>query len=455
MTTSTPTSTEPLHRTRAAAILRRLSPLRRVLYCVALVMLREDDGGQGRHIDPAAPDAPPLTESRWTASHVQAVHSPTMAVFRDMRRRPGGATIREDVLAELAECHRTSTEVALARCLGWEPDSLVEWEAAPRDTPDGIADFYDSTQSWAYGLQWYCYLQTSGTGYPKSVVVADRLDRREGTRLLDFGSGTGVTGQLFAALGYEVTLADVARPLLDFARWRLERCGVDADYVHLPAELPVDRVEVVTALDVMAHVPPEQLRSTVEGLHRTLRTGGLFITGYVVRREAPTNAWHLYSDDLPLRWEVAGRLPHRRADRRDGVDLPRPPTPPGSGESWLGCTSPVRRLEPSAGSVAASPGSPSSPSTASPDGETAFAQARRRRLSGLVSCAQRISRHSAAITPMIGRIGHGEIRPAFATTAVTWSGPAPEAARRSPADPATHRGPLCAVSRSRGRAAGR
>ncbi|WP_345412845.1 class I SAM-dependent methyltransferase [Pseudonocardia xishanensis] len=243
--------------------------------------------------------------------------SPTMKVFRDALRPVVGGSEREGVLDDLARHFGMSTDEALARCLDWESASLEEWEAAPRDNTAQIMEFYDSATSWAFDLSWYNYLQVNGIGYPKSVIVADRLQLRPGTRVLDYGSGVGVTAQLFAGLGCEVTLADVAKPLLDFARRRLTARGVEASYIHLPQALPEAGFDVVTALDVMAHVPPEELRRTVEAIHAALRPGGLFVTGFDVRRRSRRNAWHLFDDDLPLRWEIA-RAGFRKAHLIDG-----------------------------------------------------------------------------------------------------------------------------------------
>jgi len=298
-------------RNSARRVLRRLSPLTRMLHRVALVVLREDDRGQGAHIDPEDPELGAPDRQRWTRAHRDAVASLTMESFRDAVRPPGGGRERDGALGDLSDYYDISPDEALQRCLTWEDASLDEWEAAPRDTPGGIAKFYDSVTSWSFDLLWYSYLQCTGHGYPKSVIIADRLHDLRGSRILDLGSGVGVTGQLFAALGCRVTLADVSQPLLDFARWRLERRGTDAEYLHLPAEPAAGAYDLVTALDVMVHVPPSELDETVRRVHRALRPGGLFVTSYDVRRRARNNAWHLYDDDLPLRWAVqrAGLVP--------------------------------------------------------------------------------------------------------------------------------------------------
>ena len=248
-----------------------------------------------------------------------------MALFAAGVRPPAGGTVRAGVIGDLAEYYGLTDAGVVDRCLYWEAASVQEWHSAPRDSPDGLADFYNSTESWAFDLLWYAYVQTEGYGNPKNVMVADALGDAEGHRqLLDFGSGVGVTAQLFAALGYEVTLADVSRPLLDFAQWRLDRRGVKASYVHLPAELPVAHYDVVNALDTLGHVPDAHV--TAGQLHRCLVTGGLLVANYDVRRRSERNAWHLYEDDLPLRWAgAAGRVRADRPAGRDHLDLPGRP----------------------------------------------------------------------------------------------------------------------------------
>lgn len=303
-------------RTQARPALRRLAPVLRLLNRVALVVLREDVGGQGQHFDPEDPTTEAPATARWTAAHRRAVRSLNMSHFRTALRPARGGSERVGVLGDLAEYHELTTPEALERCLHWEDTSVAEWEAAPRDTADGLADFYAVVESWSFDLLWYSYLQSVGYGYPESVIVADRVGMHPGRRgrLLDLGSGAGVTAQLFAALDYDVTLADVSKPLLDFARWRLEQRGVPAQFLHLPAELGDDAFDLVTALDVMVHVPDPA--ETAQRLHRALRPGGLLVANYDVRRRSRHNAWHLYEDDLPLRWAVerAGFEPVRMID---------------------------------------------------------------------------------------------------------------------------------------------
>src|SRR5205814_170927 len=157
--------------------------------------------------------------------------------------------------------------------------------AASPDTPQGLTQFYNSVTSWSFDLLWYAYLQTVGFAPPNHVVVADHLGHPDsGARLLDFGSGVGVTAQLFAALGYDVALADISEPLLAFAQWRLEQRGVKATYLQLPAELLRASYDLITALDTLAHVP--DAGHTAEQLYRATRPGGHLVTNFDVRRRS-------------------------------------------------------------------------------------------------------------------------------------------------------------------------
>jgi len=316
-----------------------VSTLDRFRAKVAGVVLRETEAGQGLHIDPEDPATAPPSTAGWTDAERRAHESPTMGRFADGLRPLTGGTVRDGVIEDLAGYHHLDSAQVVHRCLHWEEDSVAEWKAAPRDTEEGLADFYNTTVSWSFDLLWYAYLQTAGYGYPKHVVIADELPLPEGATVLDFGSGVGVAAQLFAALGYEVSLADVSAPLLEFARWRLEHRAVAATYIQLPAELPDAGYHLITAIDTLAHVPdPVQ---TARQLYRATRPGGYLVTNFDVRKRSDRNAWHLYEDDLPLRWAVesAGFVPRRCVD---GMWVYRAEPASGSRRalSWLRLASP-------------------------------------------------------------------------------------------------------------------
>jgi ubiquinone/menaquinone biosynthesis C-methylase UbiE len=228
--------------------------------------------------------------------------------------------VRASILDDLSIHFGLSPAECVQRCIDWEQWSVQEWHAGRRDSAESLADFYRTTQSWAFDLSWYAYLQSEGMQYPVPVVIARALPasiRARGARHLDFGSGIGDTAQLFARLGFETTLADISTSLLAFARFRLERRGERAEYVDLNELIPGPaNYDFVTAIDTLVHVP--DLPSTARMLHRALKPGGYLFTNFDVRPPTPENAWHLYHDDVPLYWQLqrAGFEPVQNLDRR-------------------------------------------------------------------------------------------------------------------------------------------
>jgi SAM-dependent methyltransferase len=298
---------------------------------IVAVLLREGLDGQGLHVDPEDPATPPSSTAGWSPTRWRAEESANMRLFADSLRPPAGGSVRDGVIGDLAEYFRLDPEQVVHRCLHWEDESVREWLASSQDGPGGLAQFYNSVQSWSFDLAWYSYLQTVGFAYPQHVVIADEVRRPETrARVLDFGSGVGVTAQLFAALGDEVTLADVSAPLLAFARWRLEQRGVKATYIQLPADLPPASYDLITAVDTFAHVPDAE--ETARQLYRATRPGGYLAANFDPRRKSERNAWHLYDDDLPLRWAIerAGYVPLKHIDGNLWIYQARPV----SGAAW-------------------------------------------------------------------------------------------------------------------------
>jgi len=241
-----------------------------------------------------------------------------MVQYRAALALAPGKGIRESVLDDLSSYSGLAPEECVRRCRDWEQWSVLEWSARPRETPADLRDFYLTTASWSFDLLWYAYLQAEGLAYPVSVAAAASLpETAPRGRHLDFGSGVGVTSQMFRGLGYEVDLADVSTSLLQFARWRLERRGIAASYLDLNrCELERDAYDVITAIDTLVHVP--DVGHTFRELHRALKPAGILFANFDVRPPTPENAWHLYSDDLPLRW-VLQRTGFEPIESLDGM----------------------------------------------------------------------------------------------------------------------------------------
>ena len=259
---------------------------------------------QGQHVDPLDPGRPRPDPAAWPPRQQRAFASAEMREYRAALLLPGTADLRASVLDDLSSFFGLAPEECVQRCINWEQWSVEEWQASRRDSPEALAEFYHSLQSWAFDLLWYAYLQAEGYQYPVGVAIAQSLrGNGSGRRHLDFGSGAGTTSQLFQRLGYETDLADISTSLLSFARFRLERRSVSATYIDLNvASPPPGRYDVITAVDTLVYVP--DLPATARMLHRALTPGGLLFANFDVRPKTAENAWHLYDDDLPLRWQL-------------------------------------------------------------------------------------------------------------------------------------------------------
>jgi SAM-dependent methyltransferase len=283
---------------------------------------------QGLHPDPLDPATPPPATQTWPKARRDAFASTEMEWFRSSLRLPGTEGVRAAVLDDLSTFSGLTPDRCVERCRNWESWSAEEWCAADRSDPDGLKNFYRTTESWAFDLLWYAYLQAEGCAYPTSVLALRAVaDQGHGRAHLDFGSGVGVTSQLFARAGYETTLADVSTSLLDFARHRLSRRGEAARFIDLNEEkLQTGRYDVITALDTLTHIP--DLANVTASLHSALRPGGWLVANFDTRPPSPENAAFLYDDDLDPRailhragFAPSGRfgpyVTYRRADPSD------------------------------------------------------------------------------------------------------------------------------------------
>jgi len=98
---------------------------------------------------------------------------------------------------------------------------------------------------------------------------------RPGSRVLDFGCGVGMLLPLLASRGHQLAGTDL--DLRNTARF-LDAFGVAGVRCYTPNELTdlaPGSLDVITALDVLEHVP--QLDETIASLGKLLKPGGIFL----------------------------------------------------------------------------------------------------------------------------------------------------------------------------------
>ncbi len=114
------------------------------------------------------------------------------------------------------------------------------------------------------------------------------------SRVLDVATGAGHTGLFLASLGHQVTLADIAAPMLDRARiTAVERGFAVETQLHAAEEFPNanDTFDLVTCRVAAYHCSsPEKFISESA---RVLKSGGWFllIDGSVQDNEPEAEAW--------------------------------------------------------------------------------------------------------------------------------------------------------------------
>jgi 2-polyprenyl-3-methyl-5-hydroxy-6-metoxy-1,4-benzoquinol methylase len=272
----------------------------------------------GLHADPDAPGAQPPDPSARTRLLQATADGAAFATFGHALRLDG-STARAGVIADLGEYYDLTDDEVVRRCVHWEEWSTEEWQAGERATDDQIAEFYRTTRSWSFDLLWFAYLQAEMYAYPVSAALATVLAESGsgGGRHLDFGSGVGVTSQMFGRLGYESEMADIATSMLDFASFRHRRRDEAVRAIDLNHEsLPTARYDVVTAIDTLVHIP--DVERVLRRLHAAIVPGGRLFANFAVRPRTPENAQFLYDDELPLR-RLIHRVGFQQVRRLDGM----------------------------------------------------------------------------------------------------------------------------------------
>ena len=203
--------------------------------------------------------------------------------------------LRRDAAAEAADYLGLPLSEALALLDGASDRFTDEWKAhVPRSADTRtLAEFYNASQTELFDLlEWHA----TDEGNHRALVCADLLLRRHpGGAVLDYGSGVGTAGIVMADAGFDVTLADVADPLLDFARWRFARRGLKVRTIDLQREAPrTSAYPGVLCFDVLEHIPQPQrvVRRLRDGL---VPGGSLFV--FAPFGLDPRRPMHVVHDD--------------------------------------------------------------------------------------------------------------------------------------------------------------
>jgi 2-polyprenyl-3-methyl-5-hydroxy-6-metoxy-1,4-benzoquinol methylase len=187
---------------------------------------------------------------------------------------PRTGNLRAELTIELSEYLRRPMGVIEAHLADATARFTEEWRARIVDPADerAVARFYNESKTEVFDLaRWHA----DDPIHVRTLMCAEIASRRPGRAFLDYGSGVGSDALVFAAAGFDVTLADIADPLLAFAKWRCERHGVPVRTVDLKRErLPRQRFDAVVCFDVLEHIH-RPLRP-LNAIRRAMTPGALF-----------------------------------------------------------------------------------------------------------------------------------------------------------------------------------
>jgi len=172
-----------------------------------------------------------------------------------------------------------------------------------------VARYYDALMAGVPYSMWVDYLE--------NIFARMQAAPR---RVLDIATGTGTVALLLAQRGYEVTGVDLSRPMLEQARRKGKRMGVDVRFVQADAaalDLPDGSFDAVVCLyDSFNYIiEPHRLLRAFEGAAAALADDGLFVfdlnTVYSFERELFTQESLSPEREVRYRWRSRFE-PHAR-----------------------------------------------------------------------------------------------------------------------------------------------
>ncbi len=197
-------------------------------------------------------------------------------IWTDALILPGEVDLQSSLIFELARYLGKPVEQVKMRCSTAAADLAQVWRNCRPSTHEEIDHFYQQADTYIYDLTWRHTLAIDDDALIQVEALETALSYHA-SNVLDFGSGIGSLGLLLARNGLNVTLADVNPFLINYASWRFDRRGMNAQFIDLRLNpLPLAAFDFISAIDVFEHLSDP--RTTLVRLASSLRPGGvLFI----------------------------------------------------------------------------------------------------------------------------------------------------------------------------------
>ncbi len=207
--------------------------------------------------------------------------------------------LRDEYIADvMAFTSQTYDQVRDRMKLGSEPlkQEWNKWEAEGPMTEARIKAFYKQTTNYIYELaEWH--INEPGKRASDAQLVTD-IKKLGMKNVLDFGGGVGMVAFPMSRAGIDVTLADLDSKSLEFAAFRAKRHNDTLKLWKSDVEpMPPDaKYDVILALDVLEHLPKDELKAAVDKLVKLKHKNTMIVMSAPFGRTA-VHPMHLDADE--------------------------------------------------------------------------------------------------------------------------------------------------------------
>jgi 2-polyprenyl-3-methyl-5-hydroxy-6-metoxy-1,4-benzoquinol methylase len=194
-------------------------------------------------------------------------------------------SLEDNLICELAEYEKLDIQETKQRLAVSKQELNKAWHEKGYRNP---LAFYQNNRWYLYDLTLY---HSNYGPYHDVYGVLNFCIANKLKKILDFGAGIGSSGIIFAKAGLDVTLADVSPILLDYAKWRFVKRGLEANFINLSQEdLPQEAFDVIIATDVFEHLakPNDEIKK----IARALKNGG-YLFFNITETESNTHPMHI------------------------------------------------------------------------------------------------------------------------------------------------------------------
>lgn len=149
-----------------------------------------------------------------------------------------------------------------------------EWVRKNPLTPQEIINYYNQSSTQIFEqLQWHSEPGSSLTDGLNAAILAQRF--RVST-IFDYGCGIGSHLIYYARQGFKTTGFDIADPVIQFARWRLDEYHIDTEVIDGKKDHPKGQYDMVVSLHTLEHIP-NPYQSLKDLVDRVKKEGILYI----------------------------------------------------------------------------------------------------------------------------------------------------------------------------------